>query len=342
MPDLETLLRDVRPAPDPVWATRLDARAEAGFPRAWRRWLTIRTTGLTLATASVAAVIALGAVNLRGSGVDGATDLTESVAVEAGGARSAAPELAEPGAADEAAPVVPDAPGTADAQDRSVLRSASLTLSAGPDEVERTTDRAIRITDALGGYVATSSTNVQGSIASAELVLRVPADKLDTALAQLSKLAHVKARSQQADDVTDQRAALEAAVRDARADRDGLRARLRKAATDAERSRLRAQLDRATRRVTQRERRVAALTQEVSYATVALSIEGDRRPAAAPPGRWTPADALKDAGRVLEVMAGALLIALAVAVPLALLAALAALAGRGLTRRRRERALEAS
>ena len=57
--------------------------------------------------------------------------------------------------------------------------------------------------------------------------------------------------------MTDQREALEAAVRDARADRDGLRTRLAKATTDKERSRLRAQLDRATRRVTQRQRQVA-------------------------------------------------------------------------------------
>ena len=32
MPDLETLLRDVKPAPDQQWATKLDARVAAGFP----------------------------------------------------------------------------------------------------------------------------------------------------------------------------------------------------------------------------------------------------------------------------------------------------------------------
>ena len=32
MPDLETLLRDVKPAPDPQWAGKLDARVAAGFP----------------------------------------------------------------------------------------------------------------------------------------------------------------------------------------------------------------------------------------------------------------------------------------------------------------------
>ena len=67
-----------------------------------------------------------------------------------------------------------------------------------------------------------------------------------------------------------------ATVRDARADRDGLRARLGKAATDKERASLRARLDRASRRVTRAERAVAALGQEVSFATVELSVQGTR------------------------------------------------------------------
>ena len=32
MPDLEMLLRDVRPAPDPAWTAKLDARVAARFP----------------------------------------------------------------------------------------------------------------------------------------------------------------------------------------------------------------------------------------------------------------------------------------------------------------------
>jgi hypothetical protein len=224
-----------------------------------------------------------------------------------------------------------------------VLSNASLTLTTRPGEVETTTDRAIRITDTLGGFVQNSTTSLHGSTASADLTLKLPSDKLDAGIAQLSKLGHVSSRSQQAEDVTDQRESFEAAVRDARADRDGLRSRLAKATTDKDRSRLRALLDRASRRVTARERDVAKLNQAVSYATVDLSIKGTRKAAAAPvpAGRWTPADALKDAGRVLEVIAGVLVIGLAILLPLAILAALAAYANRGLTRRRRERALEA-
>jgi len=345
MPDLEMLLRDVRPSPDPEWAARLDARAAAGFPGPVPPWKAKLQTlrhhlgALTLATATAGAlmlILVVGVKTVGGGGDDAATSggSAESAAAPASGQKSA-------GDSSGAVPLasVPNA-----GRDRAVLSSAAITLSTRPDQVESVTDRAIRITDSLGGFVQSSTVNAEGSRASATLTLRIPSDKLDSGLAQLSKLAHVKSRSQQAEDVTDQRSALEAAVRDARADRDGLRARLSKATTDRERSRLRAQLDRATRRVTQRERRVAELARAVSYATVDLSVEGTRKSDAAPvPGdRWTPGDAIKDAGRVLEVIAGVLLIALAVLLPLAILAVLGVLAGRGVTHRRRERALEAS
>ncbi len=230
---------------------------------------------------------------------------------------------------------------TRQSRDRAVLRNASITLSAPSDEVEDVVDRAIRLVDTLGGYVQTSEVSSSGSRANATLVVKIPSARLDNGLAQISKLAHVKSRSQQAQDVTDQRSSLEAAVRDARADRAGLRVRLAKAETDKERAVLRARLDRASRRVTRAERQVAALGQEVAYGTVELSVQGEKRSSgAAGGGRWTPGDAIGDAGRVLEVVVGVLVIALAVLLPLAILAVLAALAGRLVTRRRRERALE--
>jgi hypothetical protein len=237
------------------------------------------------------------------------------------------------------------APFTRDSADgRPVLKNASITLTTTVGEVQGLSDRAIRVADTLGGYVASSSVDTSGSHATATLTLKVPSARLDAALAQLSKLGHVSSRSQQTEDLTDQRAALEAIVRDARADRAGLRSRLAKATTDKQRDRLRAQLDRASRRVTSAERRVAELNTTVSYATIDLTIRGKKESggAAAPGDRWTPGDALNDAGRVLEVIAGVLVIGLAILLPIAILAALAAYGNRGLTRRRRERALEAS
>jgi uncharacterized protein DUF4349 len=364
MPDLEMLLRDVRPAPNPDWAARLDKRVAERFPRpvpGWKRKLqALRThfAALSLATATVGAVflvVIVIAKNVDSSGNDAASGgsvAMKSPASADSGSGGSAESLSTPDATSKssgdsaaAAPraAIPDS--ASGGGGRAVLSNATLTITTRPGDVERATDRAIRITDTLGGYVQTSSTSLRGSTASAEITLKLPSDKLDSGIAQLSKLGHVASRSQQAEDVTDQREALEASVRDARADRDGLRTRLSKASTDKERSRLRALLDRASRRVTARERDVARINQAVSYATVDLSIEGRRSSGAAPvdPGdKWSPGDALSDAGRVLEVIAGVLIIGLAILLPVAIVVALAAYANRGLTRRRRERALEAS
>ena len=200
--------------------------------------------------------------------------------------------------------------------------NAALTLST---TVRRgrgaSSDRAIRVVDSLGGYVQSSSVNSQRLAARARRCRCGSRPRgSTTALAQLSKLAHVKPRSQQAEDLTDQRAALEAAVRDARADRAGLRVRLAKA-DDRQGARAAARPARPRRaaaspRASARSPRSAS---EVSYAHRRPHVQGERkrsgarrRPAAAgrPATRWaTP-------GRVLEVIAGVLVIALAVLLPL--------------------------
>jgi hypothetical protein len=351
MPDLEMLLRDVRPAPDPAWAARLDARAAAGFPgpvppwKAKLRALRDHMAALSLATATAGTLMLILIVGVKSVGGGDSASETSSGGASSASAPASRSGKDSAGAVPETQSPAPEQPQSAsrDARSRAVISSAAITLSTAPGQVEIVTDRAIRLVDTLGGYVQSSQINREGSNATASLVVKIPSARLDSGLAQISKLAHVKSRSQQAEDVTDQRSALEAAVRDARADRDGLRTRLSKATTDKERSRLRAQLDRATRRVTQRERRVAELGQAVSYATVDLSVEGTRKSGAAVPGdRWTPGDAIKDAGRVLEVIAGVFLIGLAILLPLAILAGLGVVAGRGVTHRRRERALEAS
>jgi hypothetical protein len=343
MPDLEMLLRDVRPAPDPAWAAQLDARVAARFPGPPPRWkaqlLALRehffAFGVAGAVASMLLVLVIAAVNSHSGNDTSSAGGAAAPMKESGSSRSGAEKAPPPSPA-------PGAPLTAAA--RPQRQDAALTLSCTPAQVATVTDRAIRIVDTLDGFVQSSEINSQGSDAGASLALKVPSARLETALGQLSRLAHVKARSQQTEDLTDQKAALEAAVRDARADVAGLRARLAKAATDKERSQLRAELDTASRRVTRRERAVANLNRQVSYATIDLSIEGDRRSGGAAPGipgdHWTPGDALHDAGRVLEVIAGVLVIALAILLPLGAIAVVIALAARTFTRRARERALE--
>lgn len=349
MPDLETLLRETKPEPDPAWTLRMDTRVAHRFPtppsRRERMWAAFRNHVLALiaglVVTSFVAVAVVGVASMDTASNDEGGSATSEALTAAATPASEEASKDSGGGASSAAPPRVDA---LESGGRAVRANASLTLSTTPDRVQGITNRAITIVDSLGGYVQSSDIDQSGDRrAIANLSLRIPSAKLDDGLARISKLADVQSRTQQTEDLTDQREALEAAVRDARADREGLRNRLEKATTDKERSRLRALVDRASRRVTQRQRAVNELGREVSYATVDLEIRGTRGSGAAaadPDDRWTPGDAVGDSVRVLEVIAGVLLIGLAIVLPIAAIGFLAWIAARITARRRRERALE--
>ncbi len=268
--------------------------------------------------------------SFSGSASSSASDSAGSSASRAAAPKSGAnaPAVAAP---------APDAAGAG----RAVQQDAQLTLTTPVDNVGAVSDQALRVADTLDGYVQSSSVNQGGGSAFASLELKVPSAQLDQALARLSRLAHVEARSEAAEDLTDQRTALRAAVTDARAERNGLRRRLARAGTEKERAVLRAQLQRAEQLVVTRQRRVAALDRAVSYATIDVTVKGTRRHPAATGGGggWSPGGGLHTALRVLEASFAVLLVALAVCVPLGLLGGAAAVTGRFVVRRRRERAL---
>jgi len=330
--DLEALVRAARPAPDPAWAAKLDGRVAARFAKPSRQWsfnpMLIPAGGLV---ALILVVVVVAAVLGGGSGSSNSSSDASGVAK----VLSAPPEASSKSSSGAAssAPV----PSVV-AQDRAVERDVSITLSAPADSVQDVSDRAMHVADSLGGFVQDSSVTAGHS---AQITLRVPQDKLDTALSQLSRLAHVRSRTESSQDVTDQRDALQSSVRDARAYRDSLRTRLAHATTDRQAASLRGRLARAEQTLRNRERQLAALAHETSLATISVQVQAARHAAAAPAkGRWTPGDAFHDAGRVLEVIAGVAVIALAVALPLAIVAACAALLARLYGRWRRERALE--
>jgi hypothetical protein len=339
--DLETLVRAVRPEPLPAWTARMDREVANRFPNAsppawlWPFALLRANWAPLTGVATLVLIVVLAATQIH---VSGSSDKLASGGASSNSSDSAESSPAVKQASGSASAAPPSAVYTPDS--RAVVRDVTLTLSTAPADVERVSDRVIGVADTLGGYVQDSSVTARQS---AEITLRVPQDKLQQALAQLSRLGHVSSRTQESQDVTDQRDQLDAAVRDARAYRDSLRTRLANAKTDREAASLRGRLQRAEQALRSRQRDVARLSQQTSMATIDVKVRGDRRSAAAPVkpgGRWTPGDALHDAGRVLEVVAGVLLIGLAVALPLAVIAGAAALVSQLLKRRRRERALE--
>jgi uncharacterized protein DUF4349 len=261
---------------------------------------------------------------------------------------SAGSELAAPAPSAKAAPSTTPAPSAkaappaaSTASGRRVERTTRLELTT--TDVQRAADGVVRATQATGGFVPVSQVRTGDGNGSASFVLRVPTAKLDDALARLSKLGHVRALEQSADDITGAYDSASSRLADARAERRGLLRALGKATTAQEVSSLRARLADNRRALNRLQRSFNAVRRRADLATIQVDVVGRPHKQVAAPGggSWSPGDAAHDAARVLEVSAGVALIALAVLVPVSILGAGAAVAAGAYRRRRREAALTA-
>ena len=242
------------------------------------------------------------------------------------------------------APPVP-APGNSGLVPRRTNRvvesNAQLTLGAASDQVPDVADGVIDVTHRYQGIVVSSQVTHGDAGARASFDLAIPSTRLPQALADLSDLAHVQSSSEGSIDITAPTVAAQKRLAKAAAHLASLRRKLAAAVASGD-----------TARQAVLERRISAARVDVARAhsslhdlrrraglarvSVAVTSEG-----AGTASSWTFGDALHDAGRVLTVTAGVLLVTAAVAGPLALLALLAWLAARSLRRWQRERSLDA-
>ena len=358
-PELATLVRDVRmeaPTMSPAFRAQLEERVEKGFgrePAPARRTLLRRRplipalgfAGCLLA-ALVAFVVATGGSNDDSNGGVAATQVApaerESSGAAGGGAgTSSGPstDATAPSAKDQSSSSAQAAPATPPANGgRHVERSTRLELTT--TDVQKTADGIVRATQAAGGYVQLSQVRTGDQNGGATFVVRVPTAKLDDALASLSKLGHVRAMEQSANDITGAYDGAEARLADARAERRGLLRALGKATTAQEIASLKARIADNRRELNRLQSEFNAVRRRANYATVQVEVTGRaRKQPVTPGGSWDPGDAAHDALRVLEVAAGVALIGFAVLVPLAVLGTAGGFAAGALRRRRREAAL---
>ena len=358
--DLALRLRDDRPEPSLTWATHMDRRVAAGFPRKPRKqWIWVRRALPAVAVAAVLVpIISIAAL----------TSGTEDLSSESGGGSSssvAAPEAAsddsagssagssaateESTAGDEAfradrqsaPPAISPPSGGGDAasdgrSNRKQERSATLVISVPRRELDAAGSRASSVTSQLGGFVASSNISMNGG---GTLELRVPTDRLDQAIQRLSDLGRVRELQRQTLDITSDFVSARTRLSEDRAERRGLMRQLEDADTLEETDELKGRLRIVNRQITAARRSLTRVSNRADYANISLSLvpaSGSNEEV----GGWSPGDAFNDAVRVLEVIAGVALIAAAVLLPLGFLWLLAWLAHRGLTRRRRDRALD--
>ena len=376
MNDLDELRDDVRataPQPRPEFAARLERRVEAGFkpvtperaPRRINLWGPAVALGCTVL---IAFVVAIGSEG-NGDDDEGTAGGGEVAAQEApsgldefrgsddeggggGGQSQGAPPsvlagesvaggAAQAGSSNGSAFRVPDARERrlrGRDGNRVVVQATRLELETAADEFTEATDEVLRVADDTGSIVHSSSVSERDGKGFARYDLRVPASQLEEALSALSRIAHVTSRNASTEDITRSYVSATDRLDDARAERDALLKALEKADTDIEAEAIRRQIRLARDRIAIAQRDVEALQRRVDRARVSVTVRSTGKRSEG--GAWTPGDAVGDAGRILEVAAGVVVVTAAALAPVAILALLAGLTARTRRRRRREAALD--
>ena len=224
---------------------------------------------------------------------------------------------------------------------RKVERTTDLSLSTSPKKLRDTADGVVRVTQGLGGVVERSNVDSTDTGGSASFELSIPTARLDDAIAQLSKLAHVSSMNQGSTDITRSFVSAADKLSDARAERKALLKALGAARTPERIATLRARLRLNRSEIANHNGQLQSLRRRADNTKVSVTLTGDGTAAATTDDGWSFGGAADDAVRVLEVIASIVLISAAVLVPLGLIAALAVIAARVSTRRRREQALDA-
>ena len=362
--ELALALRADAPGADPDFERRLRGRVETGFRRPassrrplWRRFTTPAfATGLVVLPLVLIAVVAGVTGQSDENGADGGG--SGLVGIESGGGGGGA---AESGGGDDAGSVAP-APGAQRAADqaasgsepavvlppdggfvpgqrnRKIERSIGLELEMPVDEMSRVSEQVTTVTNRHGGFVLSSSVSTGEESAGGDFELRIPSTRLRPALRDLAALADVRTQTQTGRDVTREHVTTKDRLQAARAERRSLLRRLELATTDEEAEAIRRRLDLVAGEINGLRSQLRDLRLRTDYAVVTVSLvpkDGDEGGGAG--GSFD--DALGDAGDLLVGVAGVIVRALAVALPLGLIVLVGWLATRAVRRRQRESAL---
>jgi len=157
--------------------------------------------------------------------------------------------------------------------DRTLVRTATIELSAA--DVGETVGRARDIVTTAGGFAGQEEVREE----SATLTLRVPSDRFDQALDELSELGKVIARDQKAEDVTEKVVDLDSRIATQRASVGRVRALLARASTVDEIVRIEQEVTTREADLESLEQRRQALAGQVAMSTVTIRVGKAAAPA---------------------------------------------------------------
>lgn len=346
---IESILRELRPTPNPQFAGELDARAAGGFARGKSR--TKRVLGRLRATPPRRILVPAAVGTLAAVAI--ATAVVSTIGEESGPpSRAGISQVIQPQPRPEgrsleafsrisphATAANESSAGSEALSHRAIERSATIALLADPEDVADDSAQVFAaVHDAHGIVLRSNTTQGPAGRAGATFDLLIPSPRLGDALAAISAVDEVGSRHDATADITAPTVAVSERLADSRARIDSLLAQLASTETESEREALEAELRSERRQAAALKDQLAHLHRRTRYSHLTVRIEtGDS--SASSGGAWGFDDALGSAGHILGVAAGVTLVGLAVLAPIAILALLAWLAHRVWLRIRRERAL---
>jgi hypothetical protein len=373
--ELSLILAADRQTPSAAFAAELDERvarrfagassgASPGPARASRRsrWQWLFAPGLAVGAAALVAVVvvglgggggrstptnplstdvkaAAGSAHARPSRALNLASSSSSASLSAG---ASAGRLAPGGAAvnSVASATAPTPPSSG----RQIVQSAQLSLSTRPSRVDDVAQQVFDVVAAQNGIVQNSNVTSTAAYGNAQFSLSVPSANLAKTLNALSQLhgASVVSRSDASQDITGQVGGAGRRLAEVRALRTSLLRQLAAATTATAVNSLRAQIHDVDASINSDLSTLRSLQRRVAFSQISVTINSVTLPIVpvAHGGGFTLSRAVHDAGRVLVVVAGVALIALAVLVPVSLLVALGLWVAAALRRRRREQVLD--
>jgi hypothetical protein len=184
-------------------------------------------------SAAVAGVFLAAAVLLSGCSADNGGDSAGGTAADQGSA--AAPE-SKPGAESKTGADGKGAPAAQPTISRAIIKTGSLAVEVEHDKVSGQRQKAIGVVTSLRGQVASEDTTSDndGRITRANLVLKVPTAAYETAIERLSGLGKRTSIHQESSDVTEQVVDVDSRIASQRASLERMRALLAKATTIGE------------------------------------------------------------------------------------------------------------
>jgi hypothetical protein len=232
-------------------------------------------------------------------------------------------------------------------ENRDIERSSYIVLGTKPGAVSAASAKVFDAVHAADGIVLRSSVQSGSKGATgATFALLIPSGKVNDALAQISAIAEVRERHDATNDITAPTVGASEELADSNASIEGLLKELGNAETEAERESVEARLREERHHHAAIHASLDHLHERAAMSEVTVRIVTGKGAGVTPGGNgsgsdggWGVGDALHDAGHILTVAAGVVLIGLAILAPIALIALLIWTANRFRLRRLRERAL---